>query len=301
MDIAARMWGLTWRKVDDAKVWHPEVEAYDVLDGGKLLGRIYLDMHPRDDKYKHAAQFDLVAGQAGKRYPEATLVCNFGRPGELMTYDEVETFFHEFGHLVHAVFAGRQQWSGIAGTRVEWDFVETPSMLLQQWASNAQVLALFAKHHQTNEVIPAELVAKLRASKEFGKGLWSRRQLFLSAVSLDYYSRKPGFDTTEALAVLQKKLSPFKHEYRDGTHFELAFGHLESYSAAYYTYLWSSVIAKDLETEFEKHGYLDRDTAMKYRRTVLEPGGSKPAAALVKDFLGRDYGFDAYKAYLDRN
>ncbi|WP_205519503.1 M3 family metallopeptidase [Pyxidicoccus caerfyrddinensis] len=301
MDIAARMWGLTWRKVDDAKVWHPEVEAYDVLDGSTRLGRIYLDMHPRDDKYKHAAQFDLVAGQAGKRYPEATLVCNFGRPGELMTYDEVETFFHEFGHLVHAVFAGRQQWSGIAGTRVEWDFVETPSMLLQQWASNAQVLGLFAKHHQTNEPIPAELVAKLRASKEFGKGLWSRRQLFLSAVSLDYYSRKPGFDTTEALAVLQKKLSPFKHEYRDGTHFELAFGHLESYSAAYYTYLWSSVIAKDLETEFEKHGYLDRDTAMKYRRTVLEPGGSKPAAELVKDFLGRDYGFDAYKAYLDRN
>jgi thimet oligopeptidase len=301
MDTAARMWGLTWRKVDDAKVWHPEVEAYDVLDGSTLLGRIYLDMHPRDDKYKHAAQFDLVAGQAGKRYPEATLVCNFGRPGELMTYDEVETFFHEFGHLVHAVFAGRQQWSGIAGTRVEWDFVETPSMLLQQWASNAQVLTLFARHYQTNEPIPAELVAKLRASKEFGKGLWSRRQLFLSAVSLDYYSRKPGFDTTEALAVLQKKLSPFKHEYRDGTHFELAFGHLESYSAAYYTYLWSSVIAKDLETEFEKHGYLDRDTAMKYRRTVLEPGGSKPAAELVKDFLGRDYGFDAYKAYLDRN
>ncbi|QSQ22039.1 Zn-dependent oligopeptidase [Pyxidicoccus parkwayensis] len=301
MDIAARMWGLTWRKADDAKVWHPEVEAYDVLDGSTLLGRIYLDMHPRDDKYKHAAQFDLVAGQTGKRYPEAALVCNFGRAGELMTYDEVETFFHEFGHLVHAIFAGRQEWSGISGTRVEWDFVETPSMLLQQWASNPQVLTQFAKHHQTGETIPAELVAKLRASKEFGKGLWSRRQLFLSAVSLDYYTRKPGFDTTQAMLALQKKLSPFKHEYRDGTHFELAFGHLDSYSAAYYTYLWSSVIAKDLETEFEKHGYLDRETAMKYRRTVLEPGGSKPAAELVKDFLGRDYGFDAYKTYLDRN
>ncbi len=301
MDITARMWGITYKKVDDAKVWHQEVETYDVLDGDRLLGRIYLDMHPRDDKYKHAAQFDLVAGQAGKRYPEATLVCNFGRPGELMTYDEVETFFHEFGHLVHAVFAGHLKWAGVAGTRVEWDFVETPSMLLQQWASNPQVLTQFAKHHQTNEPIPAELVAKLRASKEFGKGLWSRRQLFLSAVSLDYYSRKPGFDTTQAMAELQKKLSPFKHEHRDGTHFELAFGHLDSYSAAYYTYLWSSVIAKDLESEFEKHGYLDRETAMKYRRTVLEPGGSKPAAALVKDFLGREYGFDAYKAYLDRN
>ncbi|MBZ4420538.1 M3 family metallopeptidase [Myxococcus sp. RHSTA-1-4] len=301
MDTTARMWGLTWRKVDGAKAWHSEVETYDVLDGERLLGRIYLDMHPRDDKYKHAAQFDVVAGQAGKRYPEAALVCNFGRPGELMTHDEVETFFHEFGHLLHAIFGGGQRWSGIAGTRVEWDFVETPSMLLQQWAGSEQVLTQFAKHHQTNEPIPAELVAKLRASKEFGKGLWSRRQLFLSAVSLDYYSREPGFDTTEALAALQKKLSPFKHEHRDGTHFELAFGHLDGYSATYYTYLWSTVIAKDLETEFQQRGYLDRDTAMKYRRAVLEPGGARPAAELVKTFLGREYGFDAYKAYLDRN
>jgi thimet oligopeptidase len=299
MDITSRLWGITYRPVTDAKVWHPDAEAYDVLDNGTLLGRIYLDMHPRDDKYKHAAQFDLAAGQAGKRYPEGVLVCNFARPGELMTHDEVETFFHEFGHLLHHVFAGRQQWSGITGIRTEWDFVETPSMLLQQWAANPRVLQEFARHHQTGEAIPAELVEKLRASREFGRALWARRQLFLAAVSLDYYSRPPGFDTTQALVALQKKLSPFRHEHRDGTHFQLAFGHLESYSAAYYTYLWSSVIAKDLETEFQKHGYLDRDTAMKYRHTVLEPGGSKPAAELVKDFLGRDYSFEAYRAYLD--
>ncbi|WP_338873357.1 M3 family metallopeptidase [Myxococcus stipitatus] len=299
LDITSRIWGITYRRAEDAKVWHSEVEAYDVLDGGTLLGRIYLDMHPRDDKYKHAAQFDLAQGQAGKRLPEGTLVCNFARPGELMTHDEVETFFHEFGHLLHAVFSGKQQWSGISGIRTEWDFVETPSMLLQQWANSPEVLKEFARHHETNAAIPAELVEKLRTSKEFGIGLWARRQLFLSAVSLDYYTRKPGFDTTAALVEQQTKLSPFKHEHRPGTHFELAFGHLDGYSAAYYTYLWSSVIAKDLETEFQKHGYLDRETAMKYRRAVLEPGGAKPAAELVKDFLGRDYGFDAYRAYVD--
>ncbi|MCP3062867.1 Zn-dependent oligopeptidase [Myxococcus sp. K38C18041901] len=299
MDITSRIWGITYQRAADAKVWHSEVEAYDVLDNGTLLGRIYLDMHPRDDKYKHAAQFDLAQGQAGKRLPEGTLVCNFARPGELMTHDEVETFFHEFGHLLHAVFSGKQQWSGISGIRTEWDFVETPSMLLQQWAGNPEVLKEFAKHHETEAAIPAEMVEKLRASKEFGKGLWARRQLFLSAVSLDYYSRKPGFDTTTALVEQQTKLSPFKHEHRPGTHFELAFGHLDGYSAAYYTYLWSSVIAKDLETEFQKKGFLDRETAMKYRRTVLEPGGAKPAAELVKDFLGRDYGFEAYRAYVD--
>ncbi|HYO56107.1 M3 family metallopeptidase [Archangium sp.] len=299
MDITSRMWGITYVPVKDAAVWHPEVEAYDVTENGTLLGRIYLDMHPRDDKYKHAAQFDVVAGQAGKRYPEGTLVCNFPRPGELMTQDEVETFFHEFGHLLHHVFAGRQQWKGITGISTEWDFVETPSMLLQQWASNPAILQEFARHYQSGEVIPAALVEKLRASKEFGKGLWTRRQMFLAAVSLDYYSRAPGFDTTEALKKLQEKYSPFRHEYRDGTYFQLAFGHLEGYSAAYYTYVWSLVIAKDLETEFQKHGYLDTATTMKYRKTVLEPGGSKPAAELVKDFLGRPYGFEAYRAYLD--
>ncbi|MCY1082500.1 Zn-dependent oligopeptidase [Archangium sp. miwbw1] len=299
MDITSRMWGITYVPVKDAAVWHPEVEAYDVTENGTLLGRIFLDMHPREDKYKHAAQFDLVAGQAGKRYPEGSLVCNFPRPGELMTQDEVETFFHEFGHLLHHVFAGRQQWKGITGISTEWDFVETPSMLLQQWASNPTILQEFARHHQSGEVIPAAQVAQLRASKEFGKGLWTRRQMFLAAVSLDYYSRTPGFNTTEALKTQQEKYSPFRHEYRDGTHFQLAFGHLEGYSAAYYTYVWSLVIAKDLETEFQKHGYLDTATTMKYRKTVLEPGGSKPAAELVKDFLGRPYGFEAYRSYLD--
>jgi thimet oligopeptidase len=299
MDITSRMWGITYVPVKDASVWHPEVETYDVTENGTLLGRIYLDMHPREDKFKHAAQFDLVAGQAGKRYPEGTLVCNFPRPGELMTHDDVETFFHEFGHLLHHVFAGHQQWRGITGISTEWDFVETPSMLLQQWPTTPAVLQEFARHHQTGEAIPTALVEKLRASKEFGKGLWTRRQMFLAAVSLDYYSREPGFDTTEALKKLQEKYSPFRHEHREGTYFQLSFGHLEGYSAAYYTYAWSLVIAKDLETEFQKNGYLDPATTMKYRKTVLEPGGSKPAAELVKDFLGRPYGFEAYRQYMD--
>ncbi len=299
MKTTSRMWGIEYVPVKDASVWHSEVEAYDVTENGKLLGRIYLDMHPRENKYKHAAQFDLAAGQTGQRYPEGVLVCNFPRPGELMTHDEVETFFHEFGHLLHHVFSGRQQWKGITGISTEWDFVETPSMLLQQWASNPEVLKDFARHHESGEPIPAEMVEKLRASKEFGKGLWTRRQMFLAAVALDYYSREPGFDTTEALAKLQEKFTPFRHEHRDNTYFQAAFGHLDGYSAAYYTYLWSMVIAKDLEAEFQKNGYLHPATAMKYRKTVLEPGGSKPAAELVKDFLGRPYGFESYRAWLD--
>lgn len=298
MDVTSRMFGISFRRVADAKLWHPEVEAYDVLEGDAVLGRIYLDMHPREDKYKHAAQFDVVVGQRAKRQPEGALVCNFPRPGELMTHEEVETFFHEFGHLLHFVFCGRQGWHGLTVVR-EWDFVETPSMLLQQWASKPEVLALFARHQKTDEPIPAEMVEKLRASREFGKGMWTRRQMFLAAVALDYFSREPGFDTTASMAAIQEKLSPFRHEHREGTYFQAAFGHLDGYSAAYYTYVWSTAIAKDLESLFQEKGYLDAPTATRYRQTVLQPGGSKPAAELVRDFLGRDYSFEAYRAYLD--
>ena len=299
MDVTARIFGIEYRKVEGTPVWHEEVEAYDVVEGDTLLGRIYLDMHPRADKYKHAAQFDLASGQAGKRYPEGVLVCNFPRPGELMSHDEVETFFHEFGHLLHHVFAGRQKWNGITGIRTEWDFVETPSMLLQEWPNDPEVLKLFARHHETGEPLPEEMVQKLRASKQFGRGLWVRRQMFLAAVSLEYYRRDPGFDPQAVLGELQDKFTPFRHEQREGTHFQLAFGHLDGYSAAYYTYVWSMVIAKDLEAEFKKAGYLDTVTAGRYRKTILEPGGSKPAAELVRAFLGRDYDFESYRAYLE--
>jgi thimet oligopeptidase len=300
LDVTSRLFGIEYQRVQGAPVWHADVEAYDVTEGGKLLGRIYLDMHPRADKYKHAAQFDLASGQKGKRYPEGVLVCNFPRPGELMSHDEVETFFHEFGHLLHHVFAGRQQWNGITGIRTEWDFVETPSMLLQEWPSDPEVLRLFARHHQTGEPLAEEKVNQLRASKGFGRGLWVRRQMFLAAVSLEYYRRAPGFDPHQVLGELQQKLSPFRHEQRDGTHFQLAFGHLDGYSAAYYTYVWSMVIAKDLESEFKKAGYLDAATAARYRKAVLEPGGSRPAAELVRGFLGREYGFEAYREFLER-
>ncbi len=300
MDVTARIFGIEYKKVEGVPVWHEEVEAYDITEGDTLLGRIYLDMHPRADKYKHAAQFDLASGQANKRYPEGVLVCNFPRPGELMSHDEVETFFHEFGHLLHHIFAGRQQWNGITGIRTEWDFVETPSMLLQEWPNDPEVLGLFARHHETGEPLPNEMVQKLRASKQFGRALWVRRQMFLAAVSLEYYRRDPGFEPTAVLGELQTKFTPFRHEQREGTHFQLAFGHLDGYSAAYYTYVWSMVIAKDLESEFKKAGYLDAATAGRYRKAILEPGGSKPAAELVRGFLGRDYDFEAYRAYLEQ-
>ncbi len=299
MGITATLFGVRYVKVTDAPVWHPDVETFDVFEGDTLLGRIHLDMHPREGKYKHAAQFGLTVGRLGKELPEAVLVCNFPKEGELLQHSDVETFFHEFGHLLHEIFAGRQPWAALSGVRTEWDFVEVPSMLLQEWPMDASALKTFAKHYQTGEPIPDVLVGQLKRAKEFGVGADTRRQFFLSAVSLSFHNRAPGFDSTEVLKEVQEKFLPFRREWAPGTHFELGFGHLDGYSAIYYTYQWSTVIAKDLLTQFRAKGMLNGELATQYRKKVLEPGGSKEAGLLVQDFLGRPYSFDAFQAWLD--
>jgi thimet oligopeptidase len=291
MDLTSKMFGITFRAVPDAAVWHPDVEAFDVLEGSRLLGRIYLDMFPRDDKYKHYAQFTLINGKANRMLPEGVLVCNFPKPGAepaLMQHGDVETFFHEFGHLLHHVFGGHTRWSGISGVATEWDFVEAPSQMLEEWVWTPETLQTFAKHYQTNESIPADLVKRMKSADEFGKGIFVRQQMFYAATSLELHTRDPkGLDTGKVVAELQNKLTPFK--FVDGTHFEESFTHLDGYSAIYYTYMWSLVIAKDMFTVFSQQGLMNPEAARLYRRTVLEAGGSKPAAELVKDFLGRPY------------
>lgn len=304
LDVTGVLLGVAYRRVEGAPTWHPEVEAYDVVDraDGRPLGRIHLDMHPRDGKYKHFAQFTLASGVAGVRLPEGVLVCNFPRPAEgvpaLLEHGEVRTFFHEFGHLLHHVLGGHTRYAAHSGVATEWDFVEAPSQMLEEWIWDAAVLARFARHAETGQPIPAELVARMKAADEYGKGLQVRQQMFYAAVSLELHRREPeGLDTTAVVAELQARYTPFRHV--DGTYFQESFGHLDGYSAIYYTYMWSLVIAKDLFGEFRRAGLLDQATAQRYRRAVLEPGGSRPAAALVADFLGRPSGFEAYRAWLE--
>lgn len=305
LDVTGHLFGIRYDAVEDAPIWHPDVRAFDVVDTstGANLGRIYLDMHPREDKYKHAAQFDLVNGQAGKRLPEGVLMCNFPKPGgpspALMQPTEVETFFHEFGHLLHHIFAGHLRWNAQAGIKTEWDFVEAPSMLLQQWGTHAESLNRFARHHATGEAIPEALVQQMVAANEFGKGLATRRQMFLAAVSLHMYDQPTGVDPHAVVAGLQPQFEPMRREADgDDTYFELAFGHLDGYSAIYYTYIWSSVIAEDLLTVFKDEGVMSPAPALRYRKAILSAGGSKDAADLVQDFLGRPYTFKAYADWL---
>ncbi len=303
LGLTSRLFGIDYRKIEDAPVWHPQVTCFDVFEAGERVGRFYLDLHPREGKYKHAAQFTLASGKAGARLPEAALICNFPGPvtasggPALLEHSEVVTFFHEFGHLLHHLLGGRARWAGLSGVRTEWDFVEAPSQLLEEWCWDPDVLATFARHHSTGEALPAELARKLRAAAEFGKGLGVRQQMFYAALSLALHDRDPdGLDTTALTAALQGRYTPF--QYVPGTYFQESFGHLEGYSAIYYTYMWSLVIAKDLLTGFGGD-LLAEGPARRYRRAILEPGGSRPAAALVKEFLGRETDFRAWQRWID--
>jgi thimet oligopeptidase len=305
LGLTAKLFGLEYRKVEDAPVWHPQVTCFDVFEEGERVGRFYLDLHPREGKYKHAAQFTLASGKAGVRLPEAALICNFPGPfaagagggPALLEHSEVVTFFHEFGHLLHHLLGGRTRWAGLSGVRTEWDFVEAPSQMLEEWCWDPAVLATFARHHFSGEVLPAKLALQMRAAAEFGKGLQVRQQMFYAALSLAFHDRDPGgLDTTALTAELQGRYTPF--QYVPGTYFQESFGHLEGYSAIYYTYMWSLVIAKDLLTGFSE-GLLAEGPARRYRRAILEPGGSRPAAALVKEFLGRDSDFRAWQRWIE--
>ena len=292
LDITGRLFGLEYVQIDDAAGWHDDVATYDVRADGDLLGRIHLDLHPRDGKFKHAAQFDLVVGIAGRQLPEGALVCNF--PRGLMEHRDVVTMFHEFGHLVHHVLAGKQPWARFSGVATEWDFVEAPSQLLEEWAWDANVLRTFATDADGTP-IPEDLVAKMRAADEFGKGYQARTQMFYAAVSY-WLHQDRGSDLTAQVRALQEKYDLFL--FIEGSHFHASFGHLTSYASAYYTYMWSLVIAKDLFAQFDTADLLAADVATRYRDTVLAPGGSKDAADLVADFLGRPYNADAFGRWL---
>jgi len=303
LGVTSKMFGVEYKRVPNAPVWDPSVECYEMFESGKLVGRFYLDMHPRKNKYNHAAQFDVRTGVEGRQIPEAALICNFpgGQPGDpgLMEYNDVRTFFHEFGHLIHTLFAGHHQWVGIGGISTERDFVEAPSQMLEEWTEDPAVLGSFANHYQTNQPIPAELVMQMKRANEFGKGLGVRRQMVYAKLSLSIYDRDPAQVNTDQMCQdLTAKYQPFP--YVPGTHFQCAFGHLDGYSAVYYTYMWSLVIAKDMFAQFKKEDLLKPGVATRYRNLVLAPGGSMPAAKLVSNFIGRPFNNQAWTAWLNQ-
>ncbi len=291
-----RLFGLSYRRASVAS-WHPDVEVFDVYRNKKMIGRFYLDLHPRTGKYGHAACFDIQPGIRGKQLPEAALICNFSK--DLMSHDEVTTFLHEFGHLIHFIMGGDQKWVRFSGFATEWDFVEAPSQMLEAWALDFKTISSFARHYKTRKPISQALVKKMREAENFNKGIWVQRQIFLAALSLRYH-QDPSPKNADLSAIMrneQKKCSAIS--YSSETHFYTGFGHLNEYSAIYYTYMWSLAIAKDILVPFTKKGMYDRNVSQRYVKEILMPGGSKDANDLIRNFLKRDWNLNAFSQWLN--
>jgi len=301
LDTAATLFHIQFRREEGVPAWDPSVETWQVIDAGKIIGRIYMDMHPRTGKFSHAEMMPLLDGIRGKQLPEGILICNFPRPTAddpgLMEYGDVQTFFHEFGHLMHMILGGQQPWAGISGISMEADFVESPSQMLEEWIQSPQVLATFAKDYKSGQPIPAELVLRMKRASAFGRASYISQQNSYTALSYDIYAAKPQDVNLDAITDRDtRKYSLFTP--LQGTHMYTSFGHLAGYSSAYYTYMWDKVIALDFFEQFDSTNLLAGDAPLRYRRTVLEPGGSVSANDLVKNFLGRPQSIEALKRWV---
>ena len=317
---AGRLFQVRFVRVPDAAVWDKAVKAFDVVDAGivhpthddeavmdgapEIVGRIYLDMHPREGKSKWFSECSLVGGVRGRQMPEASLVCNFPEPKKddpgLMQYSDVVTYFHEFGHLMHEVLGGRQRWAGQSGIATEGDFVEVPSQMLEEFFEDAELLQTFAKHYQTDEPIPAETVQRMTKASAHGRALSTLTQVMYASYSLNTHDlRAADLDLDVLLRQGYDRFS--RYEFVDGNRMYAAFTHLVGYTSNYYTYLYDKVMALEFFAEFNLKDLVGGPTAMRYRREVLEPGGSRPARELVQAFLGREVSMQALKGWIEKS
>ncbi len=298
---AARLFKIEFR-LSTVPGWDPAVSVFEVYDGGEHVGRFYLDMHPREGKDKWFSAAPVVTGVRGRYLPEAGLICNFpggtaDDPG-LMQYSDVVTFFHEFGHLMHAILGGHTEWAGLSGFATEGDFIEVPSQMLEEFFRDEKLLQSFARHYQTGEILPVETIRKMKLAGSFGRADWVRSQLYYTTLSLDLHDQDPaGLDLDATTRRLYQGLQPWT--WLDGNRMYASFGHLTGYSSNYYTYAFDKVIALDFFAQFDPADLLGCDAGAKYRKTVLEQGGSKPGRELVRDFLGRDEEFSAFSSWLN--
>ena len=301
LETAAKLFKVEFRR-SDAKGWDPAVSVYDVYEEGRHVGRFYLDMHPREGKDKWFSAAPVVTGVRGRYMPEAALICNFpggdaDDPG-LLQYNDVVTYFHEFGHLMHAILGGQTEWAGVSGFATEGDFIEVPSQMLEEFFRDEKLLQSFARHYETGEVLPAEIIQKMKTAGSFGRADWVRTQLYYTTLSLDLHDQDPTtIDFDEITKRLYTSLVPWT--WLEGNRMYASFGHLTGYSSNYYTYAFDKVIALDFFAQFDPTDLLGGDAGARYRKLVLEQGGSKPGREMVRDFLGRDEEFAAFSKWLN--
>jgi peptidyl-dipeptidase Dcp len=295
---ARRLYGLTFKETKEVEGYHPEVKVYEVYDrAGKYTALFYTDFFPRETKKGGAwmtsfrDQGLMSDGQVHR--PHISIVCNFTKPTpskpSLLSYDEVQTLFHEFGHALHGMLSNCT-YRSLAGTNVYWDFVELPSQIMENWVKEKEGLDIFARHYQTGEKIPAELVEKLKRSHKFLAGWMSLRQLTFASLDMAWHSTDPSLikdvDQFEDKATSELRLM----DRIPGTNNSSSFSHIFAggYSAGYYSYKWAEVLDADAFEYFMEKGLFNEDVAESFRQNVLSRGGTEHPMELYKKFRGRE-------------
>lgn len=304
------IFGLKFEQVSAPKKWVDDLQLYAVTDAasGEPLGLFYLDMFPREGKFNHFAQFGIINGKrlADGKYqrPTVALLCNFPPPSEgkpsLLTHTDVETLFHEFGHVMHSILT-TATFSRFSGTNVPGDFVEAPSQMLQAWVWEKPVLDTFAADYRDRtKKIPAETVEKMKEARLAVEGMRYRRQFAFASLDLALHGPHPENEPYDAVKIsnpiLERVLLPIAPE----TTFVSYFGHLNGYDAGYYGYAWADAIAADMATVFQKakNGYFDKEVGMRLRREVYAPGDSRDVTQSIEKFLGRKQSIQPFLAQL---
>ena len=301
--ISSLLFDIKFREIENPSVWHSGVRMFEMKEksDNALVGYFYLDLYPREDKYQHAAAFSIVSGKkinSDYQHPIACLVCNFPPPGKntpaLLQHEDVETFFHEFGHLLHDLLTTSELFSQ-SGTSVAMDFVEAPSQMIENWVWNKESLSLFATHYETNEIIPDSLLNRMMKARNIQSGNNLLQQIFYGMLDLTLHEQFDSSNvksTTEIMSELQNSIT--NYDYIEGTHMQASFDHLLDYGASYYGYLWSEVFAADMYSTFEKEGVLNQEVGLRFRKTILEKGGTENPMNLVRTFLRRDPNNEAF-------
>ena len=294
--VCEEVFDLTIKRELNTTAWHDDVELWSLWEkDGHQLAYFYLDLYPREGKFTHAAVFDISSGGTEwQELPVCSMVANFPNPNTgdgLMTFDEVETLFHEFGHVLHNGI-GKSKYTRFVGANCEWDFVEAPSQIMEHWVWKVECLTRISKHIETGESLGKEVCKKLNRSKNIGVSLLTLRQVSFGLA--DQHLHGENFDDSLA-EVEQSSQKVTTIAYPSDINHLAAFGHLlGGYDAAYYGYLWAEIIGDDLFSRFENEGVLSNEVGVEYKNKILKPGGTVPAEQMVKNFLGRKWNDESF-------